>query len=460
MVSPSYEELLAQNCQQQELLTQQADLNLFLQQEILTLRQEIQRLKNGGNTPPALKPEPPEWVKPNVAPPSAPKKPRKPRSEAFVRKRETPTEEVVHSCCHCPDCGRTLSGGTEYSRRQLIELPEISVRVIDHVLAARYCGVCQKRCVPTPDLTQIAVGQSRFGQKVHALVAYLRQVGRLPVRGIASLLSALCRLKVSVGEVSRMLATVSALGQETYGRLQETLRTSEYVHGDETGWRENGHNGYLWSFSTPKTCLFTYPKTRAGHVVTDILGETYKGIVVSDFYGGYNRHLGLHQRCWVHLLRDVHTLTQKFPLPGVQKWATSLRQLYDRAKAFSHPDRKVRAKARVKFQKESVALASPFAQTCLPQRTLCKRLLQFESELFTFVEYPAVPSENNPAERVIRSRVIARKISGGTRSPAGSQTLAVLSSLFATWQLRGEECLSACQEMLQQSQRQPVATSA
>jgi len=98
--------------------------------------------------------------------------------------------------------------------------------------------------------------------------------------------------------------------------------------------------------------------------------------------------------------------------------------------------------------------------TSLPQKTLCKRLLPFESELYTFVEYPDVPSENNAAERVIRSRVIARKISGGTRSPVGSQTMTVLSSLFATWQLRGEESLSACQEMLQQSQRQPVATSA
>ena len=91
---------------------------------------------------------------------------------------------------------------------------------------------------------------------------------------------------------------------------------------------------------------------------------------------------------------------------------------------------------------------------------LCKRLLQFESELFTFVEYPQVPSENNPAERAIRPRVIARKISGGTRSPAGSQTMAVLSSLFATWQLRGEESLSACQKMLRDAQPQFLATSA
>ena len=222
-------------------------------------------------------------------------------------------------------------------------------------------------------------------------------------------------------------------------------------------WREAGQNGYLWSFSTPSLGYFTYPKTRAGHVVTDVLGEDYLGIVVSDFYAGYNTHFGRHQRCWAHLLRDVHDLKLKFPLPAVLAWAARLRTLYERAKAFASQNPKARASARVGFQEELAALASAYVGTNLPQSTLCKRLLQFESELFTFVEYPQVPSQNNPAERVVRSRVIARKISGGTRSSTGSQTMAVLSSLFATWQLRGEECLAACRQMLRDAQKRPVA---
>jgi hypothetical protein len=285
-------------------------------------------------------------------------------------------------------------------------------------------------------------------------------VGRLPVRSIAALLSALCHLRISVGEVNRLLTNVAAYGKPTYAALRHQLRTSAYVHGDETGWRENGANGYLWSFSTPSVCYFTYPKTRAGCVVTEVLGQDYAGIVVSDFYAGYNTHLGLHQRCWVHLLREVHDLKVKFPLPGVLAWCQRLYTLYEKAKAFESGDKKARAKARVRFQADLVVLASPYAATNLPQSTLCKRLLQFESEMFTFVEHPQVPSQNNAAERVIRPRVIARKISGGTRSPDGSQTMAILSSLFATWQLRGEECLSACSQMLRDAQRRPVAAPA
>ena len=100
------------------------------------------------------------------------------------------------------------------------------------------------------------------------------------------------------------------------------------------------------------------------------------------------------------------------------------------------------------FQAELLELAVPYVDCCLPQSVLCKRLVAFEAELFTFVEHPQVPSENNAAERSVRPRVIARKISGGTRSSEGSNTMAVLASLFETWRLRGENALEACRQML------------
>ncbi|MCX6382445.1 MAG: IS66 family transposase zinc-finger binding domain-containing protein, partial [Armatimonadetes bacterium] len=151
------------------------------------LKAEIDRLKGGGKP----RSTSPDWAKSNTRkkPEQVDKPPRKPRETAFVRLREEPTEEVVHACSECPDCGRTLAGGSVRSRRQILELPEITVRVIEHLFLERYCGVCQKRCAPQVDLSEQAVGQSRFGPRVHSLVAYLRQVCRLPVSAIASLLS-------------------------------------------------------------------------------------------------------------------------------------------------------------------------------------------------------------------------------------------------------------------------------
>lgn len=50
--------------------------------------------------------------------------------------------------------------------------------------------------------------------------------------------------------------------------------------------------------------------------------------------------------------------------------------------------------------------------------------------LFVFVAEPAVLPTNHAAERSLRHLVTCRKISGGTRSAAGSATKMTLATLF------------------------------
>ena len=81
--------------------------------------------------------------------------------------------------------------------------------------------------------------------------------------------------------------------------------------------------------------------------------------------------------------------------------------------------------------------------------TLCKRIDKYIDELFLFVTDPAVPSDNNPAERALRHSVISRKISGGTRSARGSNTKMVLASLFGTWRLQQKNPFQECLNLLE-----------
>ena len=82
-------------------------------------------------------------------------------------------------------------------------------------------------------------------------------------------------------------------------QIQAQVRASPVVHGDETGWRENGRNGYVWTFSTPTARLFVRG-SRAGSVVDAALGAAFAGVLVSDFYAAYDHVPTAKQRCWAH----------------------------------------------------------------------------------------------------------------------------------------------------------------
>jgi len=238
-------------------------------------------------------------------------------------------------------------------------------------------------------------------------------------------------------------------GESMYHGLKEQLRSSPFVHADETGFREDGMNGYLWSFSTPDTRCYLRDPSRSGQVVELVLGETFRGRLVSDFYSAYNGYLGEHQRCWVHLLRDLHELSDKHAhRQSVQSFVGAVRSLFDQARAFEHPDAGRRRRMRVLLQKKLMDVVRPFLRQPVPQRILAERMERFLPELFVFVEHPDTPPDNNAAERAIRPVVVTRQVAGGRRSRVGSDTVAVLQTLFATWRLRGHDPLDCCRRLL------------
>lgn len=70
-------------------------------------------------------------------------------------------------------------------------------------------------------------------------------------------------------------------------------------------------------------------------------------------------------------------------------------------------------------------------------RRLVKRLRRHVNELFTFLDHPEVPHDNNTGERAIRPAVIIRKNSYANRSEKGADMQAVLMSIFRTLKQRG-----------------------
>ena len=428
----------------------------ILEEHLTAAHKRIEELEKQ-KTPPLA------FAKANVKkPPSDQKKPRKKRAAQYnrARRREKPTRVVEHHISPCGECGSRLGGVSVARRRQVIEIPQPApVEVSEHVVYHGWCSQCQKwREAPLKRQGEV-LGHGRMGVRISSLIAYLRTVLRVPVRQIQVYLATVHQLKISPGEIVEGLHRLSRQMQPQVEEILTAIDASPAVQAEETGWREDGKNGYIWSVSTPQVRYYEYHHSRGQEVVEQLLGKDFEGVLGTDFYAAYNVSTGLHQRCWVPLLRDGYELKEQHPDDAqVQQWTTAVKALYERAVAYPGPDPSLpaakqeahRRKQQHAFEQELWQVCAPYAHTSSPLHTLCERIERFLPELFVFVARPEVPSHNNLAERSVRPLVIARKISGGSRSPNGSDTRMDLFRLFGTWAAQGLNPFFQCLAELSQ----------
>ncbi len=440
---------------QEEVLVLRAE-NRALREQVAALEQRIAELEERQRRPPS-------FVKANRPKSEAGGRPRRKREAEHNRgrRREVPTKVVLHQLEHCPDCGCRLYRRKVAWRRQVIELPPPqAVEVTEHIVLKRWCAKCQSWQAARADWRGEVVGQGRLGIRLVSLIGYLRTTLRLPLRRIQEYLQTVQGVQVSVGELVEVLHRVRKEAQPLLGSLREEMRNSALLHMDETGWREDGRNGYVWVCSTPgerPVRYYEYDRSRSRAVVQRLLGAQFAGLLSTDFYASYNVYQGRHQRCWVHLLRDLHELKEQHPQQAeVGQWAEDVRQLYEDAQQFVSvipaPGQEEREKQYLALLERLQPLGLAYARRKEhPCQALAKRLLRHQEELFQFVLVNGLSADNNLAERSLRSLVVARKISGGTRSNEGSKTRMGLASLFETWQARGLNPFRQCHALLAQS---------
>lgn len=441
LLTASHDDLLVLIAQQQTLI---ADL----QATVARLEAQLRDLESRGG-PPARMP----GHKPTTTAP-VPARPRRPRPTGFARRRSQPTQQVTHALERCPHCQTPLAGGSVKRTREVLEVPLVAPVITEHVYLERCCGACGRRSTPHSDLTGSVVGQSRLGVGLVALIATLREDARLPYRAIQRLLASVYHLDLSVGGLRAAVRQVARVAQPVVAQLGVALAAGPVLQVDETGWREAGHNGYIWTASGPAGCRFI-SGGRGKDMLAALLGPQPQGVLVSDFYAVYDGYAGPQQKCWAHLLRDVRECVGQTPTDAeVAAWGAAVGTLFGTAQqvvadlAGEPADSPRRQATRRGLMAELLQVGRPYLAEETQRGRLCRRIVKQIDNLFGFVLDPAVPATNNAAERSLRHLVVSRKISGGTRSRDGTADKVTLASIFTTWRLRGLNPYSACRDLL------------
>jgi hypothetical protein len=352
----------------------------------------------------------------------------------------------------CPCCNACLIE-LEDQQRLVEDIIPAKVVVKCYHTRSGWCPNCRKRvesrALEQPPPANIPHGQ--LGLNALATAMLLRIEHRLPFRQVSRVFADLPGLSLCAGAIVRQVQRVADWFDGDYEKLLLELRCAKHVYADETGWRTNGKNGHLWAVTDPTHTLYHVDKSRGGKVIQKLLGKAFGGTLVSDFYSAYSRMDCKKQKCLTHLLRELAESAEKSPAFAAGSFFTQSKRrikqmlrLKGQCKDPREPDYARRGR-RLETRLEQLANADYDEANA---RRIAKRIRKHRQELTAFLWDKDLDGTNNAAERAIRPAVVARKISGGSRSKNGAEAWATLASLLRTAGQQGQNRLETIKSML------------
>src|SRR4051795_4868216 len=307
MTAPSYEQLAALVAAQERIIAQLQARIAEQDAEIAELKRQLAASSRNSSKPPSSdgldKPAPKSLRGRSGRKPGG----QPGREGRTLRQIERPDEVVVHEPGACSGCGGWLTGEDRpvgVIRRQVFDIPTISVRVVEHRLISRRCSCGAVTQAPAPAGVAAPV---QYGPHAVAIAVYLCLGQHLPVERTAALLAELFGTPMSTGTVAAWTGRAAAGLAPFTAAARAALTEAPLVHADETGLRVAGRLHWLHVASSARfTALFCHRKR--GKEAIDAAGVLphFTGIAVHDAFAPYARYRSVtHALCNAHLLREL-----------------------------------------------------------------------------------------------------------------------------------------------------------
>lgn len=366
-------------------------------------------------------------------------------------------EIVDHYPTRCRGCGHEFTDAERTpshrpGRRQVAELPKITVLLTEHRAHRLGCPHCRAR---TRAQLPEQVHTSAFGPRLQAAVVTLSARNRVSRRDMSELGGELFGTTLSVGAVDAICQRTAGALEEPHARLVSAVLDHGAVNVDETGWCRAGEGRTMWTAATPIAAIFRIATDRHRDRLEELLGESFAGIVCSDRWWAY-AHLDPERRqaCWEHIKRDFrrhaegHAEQKLFGEAG----AALTGRLFEVWRAFAeHKDRRRLRREMTPVQTELRTLLEDAGRKSTRtrfHRVFANNLLKIWPALWTFVTVTGVEPTNNAAERALRGPVIHRKLSYGSQSEEGERFIERALSASVSCRLQGRSLFTYLAELI------------
>jgi hypothetical protein len=294
---------------------------------------------------------------------------------------------------------------------------------VKYVGAKAYCKTCGCHYLP-PAIHKIY--KSSLGYGFQAWVTYQRVALRQPYEAITMMMMDMFEERITT---STAVNFVKALA-DRYGPAESTLLRrmleSPYIHVDDTKINIQGENYYVWAFTDGIRVVFRMTATREPDIVHEVL-KGYKGVMVSDFYPGFDSVGCRQQKCLIHLVRDINDELWDNPFdPQLESFAAAVRDLLV---PILQDVRRYGLKARHlhkhkvlvdRFYRDKIETGQWSSEVTMRFRA---RFQRYRESMFLFL---SIPWNNNTGERALRHMAVQRKISGSFYKSFASRYLVLL----------------------------------
>jgi len=349
------------------------------------------------------------------------------------------------------DCGYVGSGEPieKPKIQQTVELSDSPVTITEYRLYGFICPKCGK--VVWAKLPSGVVEGQLFQPRLQALMGYMKGSLHASYTGLEAFCREVLNINVARSHLCNVIKRVNGALAEPYAQLQQHIPTEPVLNIDESGWKDKGIKYWIWVFCTSAISFFYIAKSRSSQVLRDILGETYNGTIVSDFFSAYVKYANkIQQFCLAHLIRDIKFLTT-LPNEADKCFGDSLLIQFKRLFHIWHLRDKIPKDRlnRIMFKINDRILALAKQQDLPPKSaTLAKRFCKHGDAMFRFLFDPAVAPTNNAAEQTLRQAIIDRRITQGSRSLIGRQWNARIWTVLATCRKQGRSSWQFIQNAL------------
>jgi hypothetical protein len=307
--------------------------------------------------------------------------------------------------------------------------------VVNNISCNYICKDCKRRIV-----SKQFVNVSMYGANIALWSIYQHIQYNLSLEKIIKMLQDMYNVRISLTEIHAFKSIFVQKYSETYEEIKNMVIKGQLIHADETKASVRDlSTGYVWVFTNMDSAFYMFKPNREADFLLDLLRD-FKGVLITDFYAGYDAIKCPQQKCLLHLIRDINEdllknqLNQEF-LNFAVEFGHLLRNILETVNKYGLKKRNLSKHRRdVENYFSKLNITEFDTELAISYQ---KRLLKNKDKLFTFIVYDGIPWNNNNAENAVKVFSYYRKLTKNRLKENGMSDYLILLSILQTCKYRG-----------------------